>query len=225
MKILIVEDEPDTLRLLKVYFRAKKYQVFDAPDGVEALEQFSKVSPQLVLLDIMMPGLSGWRVLEAIRVQSEVPVLLLTALDSPSDAVKGLEMGADDYLRKPFQLDELEARMNAITRRARFIEEDNTVQVGPCCMDDRTKRVTIHGKEVALSPKEYELLKLLVSDPGRVFSNEQIIGRLWPDSHRADHNDVKQYIHLLRNKIEPNPSNPCWIRTIKGFGYKLEVQS
>ncbi len=171
-----------------------------------------------------MPGLSGWRVLEAIRAQSKVPVLLLTALDSPDDAVKGLEMGADDYLRKPFQLDELEARMNAIIRRAQFIEEDHMVQVGPCRIDDRTKRVTIHDEEMALSPKEYELLKLLASDPGRVFSNEQIIGRLWPDSSRADHNDVKQYIHLLRNKIEPNPSNPCWIQTVKGFGYKLEMQ-
>jgi len=224
MKILIVEDEPDTLRLLKVYFTAKSHEVMQARNGVEALEQFAKSLPHLVLLDVMMPGLSGWRVLEAIRAQSKVPVLLLTALDSPSDAVKGLEMGADDYLRKPFQLDELEARMKAVMRRARINKEKKHVlQVGPCHIDDRTKKVTIYGEEVALSPKEYELLKLLAGDPGRVFSNEQIIARLWPDSNRADHNDVKQYIHLLRNKVEPAPANPCWIQTVKGFGYKLEV--
>jgi DNA-binding response OmpR family regulator len=223
MKILIVEDEPDTLRLLKVYFTAKSHEVMQARNGVEALELFAKSPPHLVLLDIMMPGLNGWRVLEAIRAQSKVPVLLLTALDSPNDAVKGLEMGADDYLRKPFQLDELEARMKAVTRRARINREHHVLQVGPCHIDDRSKKVTIYDKEVALSPKEYELMKLLAGDPGRVFSNEQIIATLWPGSARADHNDVKQYIHLLRNKVEPHPANPCWIQTVKGFGYKLEV--
>lgn len=223
MKILIVEDEPDTLRLLKVYFTAKSHEVMQARNGVEALELFASKLPHLVLLDIMMPGLSGWRVLEAIRAQSKVPVLLLTALDSPNDAVKGLEMGADDYLRKPFQLDELEARMKAVIRRAQVIKEHHVLQVGPCHIDDRTKKVTINGEQVALSPKEYELLKLLAGDPGRVFSNEQIIAKLWPDSNRADHNDVKQYIHLLRNKVERRPANPCWIQTVKGFGYKLEI--
>lgn len=223
MKILIVEDEPDTLRLLKVYFMAKSHEVLEAQNGIEALELFSNHSPSLVLLDIMMPGLSGWRVLEVIRSQSKVPVLLLTALDSPNDAVKGLEMGADDYLRKPFQLDELEARMKAIMRRARVNKEHHVLKAGPCHIDDRTKKVTIYNKEVALSPKEYELLKLLAGDPGRVFSNEQIISRLWPGSNRADHNDVKQYIHLLRNKVESKPADPCCILTVKGFGYKLEA--
>jgi DNA-binding response OmpR family regulator len=223
MKILIVEDEPDTLRLLKVYLKAKNHQVFDANDGVKALELFKNNRPQLVLLDIMMPGLSGWRVLEAIRAESDVPVIMLTALDSMDDAVKGLDMGADDYLRKPFQLDELDARINAVLRRVQGSNKDHLLKVGPCCIDDRTKQVTFNDREVGLSPKEYELLKLLAEDPGRVFSNDQIIARLWPDSTRADHNDVKQYIHLLRNKIEQDPSRPCWIQTVKGFGYKLQV--
>lgn len=223
MKILIAEDESDTLRLLRVYFASKNHQVIDASNGVEALELFKRERPQLVLLDIMMPTLSGWRVLEAIRAESEVPVLMITALDSTDDAVKGLEMGADDYLRKPFQLDELDARIKAVLRRVQGTEGEHVLRVGPCCIDDRTKLVTFYDREVGLSPKEYELLKLLSEDPGRVFSNGEIIARLWPESTRADHNDVKQYIHLLRNKIETDPSRPCWIRTVKGFGYKLEV--
>ena len=223
MKILIVEDESDTSRLLEVYFKAKHHTVISARDGVEALELFAAESPQMVLLDICIPGLDGWHVLEAIRSQSPVPVLLLTALESPEDAVKGLELGADDYLRKPFQLDELEARIQAVLRRIHGEGNDHKLQVGPCFIDDRAKRVSIHGKDVALSPKEYELFKLLAEDPGRVFSSDEIIVRLWPGSTRADHNDVKQYVHLLRSKIEPAPAHPCFIRTVKGFGYKLDL--
>jgi DNA-binding response OmpR family regulator len=223
MKILIAEDEADTLRLLKVYFSAKNHQVIEAENGLEALELFKHERPQLVLLDIMMPGLSGWRVLKDIRAESGVPVIVLTALDNTDDAIRGLELGADDYLRKPFQLDELDARINAVLRRTQGGNEEYRLRFGPCSIDDRTKRVTFHGREVSLSPKEYELLKLLAEDAGRVFSNNEIIARLWPDSIRADHNDVKQYIHLLRSKIETDPSRPDWIRTVKGFGYKFEV--
>jgi DNA-binding response OmpR family regulator len=223
MKMLIVEDEPDILRLLQTYFRAKQHEVITACDGVEALEKFSATMPDVVLLDILLPGLDGWSVLDAIRTQSTVPVLLITGLDSPENAVKGLGLGADDFLRKPFQIDELEARIQAIMRRTRVIDDNQVLNVGPCRIDDRTKNVAIRGKKVALSPKEFELLKLLAKDPGRVFSHQQIIDHLWPDSNRADDNDVKQYIHLLRNKIEPNPSQPCWIQTVKGFGYKLVV--
>ncbi len=223
MKLLIVEDEPDILRLLKVYFQAKRHEVSVARDGIEALEQFATTKPELVLLDIMIPELDGWHVLDAIRAQSTVPVLLLTALDDSDSAVKGLELGADDYLRKPFQFDELEARIEAIMRRTHMVEENHVLQVGPCLIDDRTKNVKILGKEVSLSPKEFELLKIFANDPGRVFSHEQIIDHLWSGSKRADHNDVKQYIHLLRNKIEQNRSQPRWIRTVKGFGYKLDV--
>ena len=223
MKILIVEDDLDTSRLLEVYFKAKHHTVVSARDGVKALELFTTKSPQMVLLDIRIPGLDGWHVLKAIRAQSSVPVLLLTALESPEDAVKGLELGADDYLRKPFQLDELEARIQAVLRRVHGENNQHKLQVGPCLIDDRAKRVSIHGKDVALSPKEYELFKLLAGDPGRVFSSDEIIVRLWPESTRADHNDVKQYVHLLRSKIEPAPAHPCLIRTVKGFGYKLDL--
>ncbi len=224
MKVLIAEDEADTLQLLKVYFSARYNSVVCATNGVEALEVFQTESPDLVLLDVRMPRLDGWRVLESIRTTDEsVPVLMLTALDSPENAVKGLNLGADDYLRKPFDLSELDARIQAILRRGKPEEEASLLRAGPFRIDDRGKGVTMNGETVNLSPKEYALLGLLATDPGRVFSSKEIIDRLWPDKTRADATDVKQYIHLLRNKIEEDPTQPRWLQTVKGFGYKLEI--
>ncbi len=223
MRVLIVEDEADLARLLTVYFEAKGHAVIRADDGVEALEKFKTGAPDMVLLDIRIPRLDGWHVLEAIRTRSKVPVILLTALDRTEDVVKGLTLGADDYIRKPFQLSELEARIQAVLRRVQENPSGDRLRTGPCQIDDRTKVVTLKGKVVSLSPKEYDLFKLLAADPGRVFSNQEIIARLWPEPSRANANDVKQYIHLLRNKIEENPTHPHWITTVKGFGYKLVV--
>jgi DNA-binding response OmpR family regulator len=181
------------------------------------------VRPDLVLLDIVMPRLDGWAVLEAIRSQSRVPVLLLTALDGTEEVVKGLAMGADDYLRKPFEVRELDARIGAVLRRLDPGQEGHTLRVGPIEIDDRSKRVTVDGEEVALSPKEFDLLRLLAEDPGRVYSAEEILARLWSASPRADASDVKQYVHLLRNKIERRGSERRWITNVKGFGYTLRV--
>lgn len=221
MKLLIVEDEADAQALLKVYFEAKGYEVITADDGVEALERFHASAPDLVLLDVMLPRLDGWSVLEAIRAQSSVPVIFLTARDNTDDVIKGLSLGGDDYLTKPFEPRELEARISAVLRRVRERAQAQEWQVGPLHIDDRTKTVTLAGQAVHLAPKEYELLKLLAADPGRVFSDAEIIARLWPPQSHATSNDVKQYIHLLRQKIEPTPQKPQWIQTVKGFGYKL----
>jgi two-component system OmpR family response regulator len=223
LRVLIVEDEADTLQLMTVYFEAKGHVVMTARDGVEALETFRAASPELVLLDIRIPRLDGWKVLEAIRFQSKVPVMLLTALDSAEDAVRGLDLGADDYLRKPFQLSELESRIQALFRRIGGDANHPVIQAGPFLIDDRAKAVTLQGEPIPLSPKEYELLKLLAADPGRVFSNQEIIAKIWPEPSRANVNDVKQYIHLLRSKICEDPSRPRWLETVKGFGYKLVV--
>ncbi len=220
LRLLIVEDEADALELLRVYFEAKGYEVIPAQDGVEALEKFRSARPDVVLLDIMLPRLDGWSVLEAIRAQSRVPVIFLTARDSTDDIIKGLSLGGDDYLTKPFEPRELEARIQAVLRRTQP-EAAQEIRVGPLYIDDRAKTVTFNGKPIKLSPKEYELLKLLACDPGRVFSDEEIIARLWPPGSHATSNDVKQYIHLLRSKIEQNPQQPQLILTVKGFGYKL----
>lgn len=220
MKLLIVEDEADALELLKVYFEAKGHQVTPAADGVEALECFKQEPPDMVLLDVMLPRLDGWSVLEAIRAQSAVPVIFLTARDSAEDAIKGLSLGGDDYLTKPFEPRELEARIEAVLRR---LQETQPViyNANGLRIDDRSKTVCLNNEPVHLAPKEYELLKLLCSDPGRVFSDDEIIEKLWSPNSMATSNDVKQYVHLLRQKIEKEPHTPELILTVKGFGYKI----
>ncbi len=223
MKVLIVEDEVDTLQLLSVYFETRGNEVTTARDGVEALQKFRLDTPEIVLLDVRLPRRDGWSVLTEIRAEGKVPVIMLTALDSAEDVVKGLTLGADDYLRKPFQLSELEARTRAVLRRVQRIGRVDLLRAGPCEIDDRTKAVTIAGQAVPLSPKEYELFKLLATDPGRTFSADEIIARLWPTSGRAGSSDVKQYVYLLRNKVESLPGSPCRIDTVKGFGYRLVV--
>jgi DNA-binding response OmpR family regulator len=223
-KLLIVEDEADARELLRVYFEAKGYEIVMASDGVEALERFKESEPDVVLLDIMLPRLDGWSVLEAIRAKSRVPVIFVTARDSTEDVIKGLSLGGDDYIAKPFEPRELEARIQAVLRRAQGLG-DEEIQAGPLRIDDRAKTVTLRSRPVQLSPKEYELLKLLACDPGRVFSDEEIIARLWPTDSHATSNDVKQYIHLLRQKIEEDPQHPMLILTVKGFGYRLQGET
>ena len=221
MKLLVVEDEADARELLKVYLEAKGHQVSTANDGVEALEAFKSDPPDMVLLDVMLPRLDGWSVLEAIRAQSRVPVIFLTARDGTDDVIKGLSLGGDDYLTKPFEPRELEARIQAVLRRVGDRMDLQGIQVGALHIDDRAKAVTLGEAPVQLSPKEYEFLRLLANEPGRVFSDEEIIARLWPSGSHATSNDVKQYIHLLRNKLEEDPQHPRLILTVKGFGYKL----
>jgi DNA-binding response OmpR family regulator len=189
MKVLVVEDDTDISNVLRFYFEAKGHEVVTARDGLEALERVKCQDLDLMLLDVMLPKLDGWAVLEAVRARCSLPVILLTALGHTEDIVKGLSLGADDYLRKPFEIRELEARIHSVMR---------------------------------LTPKEYELLKLLAREPGRVFTNEEIINCLW-DGGRATSTDVKQYIYHLRNKIERDPQDPQLIQNIKGFGYKLSI--
>ena len=192
MKVLIIEDDDDIVSLLRVYFESKGHEVEAATDGVEGLRKVQDETPQLIVLDIVLPRLDGWSVLEAIRAHSKVPVILLTALDSTDDVVRGLALGADDYLCKPFQVRELDARMQAIWRRVQGASDVSMLEVGAIRIDDRAKTVTVDGQVVALSPREYDLLKLLATDPGRVFSSEEIIAGVWAGSSRAAASDVKQ---------------------------------
>jgi len=221
LKVLLIEDDEQIMGLLKAYFETKGHLVAAAGDGVDGLTQFNAERPELVLLDIGLPKLDGWAVLEAIRAANVVPVLLLTALDDTESVVKGLAMGADDYLIKPFDIRELDARIQAIMRRLEKNADPSSIKVGRIRIDDRSKTVTVGKTTLSLSPKEYSLLQLLASEPGRVFSSEEIIAHLWPDNSRAAASDVKQYVHLVRSKFEKNAriSNP--IENIKGFGYRL----
>ncbi len=221
MKILVVDDDPDTVKLLKYFLEAKGRQVQTASNGAEALELFKKEPPDLVILDVILPGMDGWAVLQKIRESSQVPVLMLTGKDAPTDKVKGLLSGADDYIAKPFDLAELEARIVAVMRRYKPSARPVLVRVGDLEIDDSVKQVKLKGRTVSLSPKEYELLKLLASEPGRVFSHQEIIAEVWQNKPLITSSDVTKYIYLLREKLEDDPENPKYILTVRGFGYKL----
>lgn len=221
MRVLLVEDDLQIMELLRAYFESKDHAVSVATDGVEGLRQFNDTGADLILLDIGLPELDGWGVLEAIRATEPVPIVLLTALDDTESVVKGFAMGADDYLSKPFDIRELDARVQAIMRRIEGKDDQASLEVGRIQIDDRSKNVTVGDVSLTLSPKEYALLKLLASDPGRVFSSDEIIARLWPESSRAAPSDVKQYIHLLRSKLDKAAHISDPIENIKGFGYRL----
>ena len=221
MRVLLIEDDIPVQELLGAYFQAKGHVVSTAANGIEGLKAFNAGLPELVLLDVGLPELDGWAVLEAIRATSAVPVVLLTALDETDNVVRGLAMGAVDYLTKPFDVRELDARVQAILRRLEKPEAHANLDVGDIHIDDRSKTVTVGESNLSLSPKEYKLLRLLASEPGRVFSSDEIIAHLWPDSDRAAANDVKQYIHLLRGKLFRSAGAGDPIENIKGFGYRL----
>lgn len=221
MKILVVDDEADIAQLLKRFLETKGRTVLTAANGLEALELFKRESPSLVILDVMLPGMDGWTVLQRIREHSDIPVLMLTGRDTPTDAAKGLLSGADDYIAKPFDLAELEARIAAVLRRYKAPSRPSLLKVGDLEIDDHLKQVRVRNCTVTLSPKEYELLKLLASEPGRVFSHQEIIAAVWQNKPLITSSDVTKYIYLLREKLETDPDHPKYIVTVRGFGYKL----
>jgi len=223
MKVLVVEDDADIRELLTLYFEAKGHTVETAQDGKEALSRLKAVEPDLMLLDVLLPKLDGWGVLAAVRAQSRIPVIMLTSLDDTEDVIKGLSLGADDYLRKPFEIRELEARIQSIVRRLEPAADPQRTVRGPIDIDGRAKSVSILGQPISLSPKEFSLLTLLARGSGRVYTNQEIIAELWGSDSRATAADVKQYVYQLRSKIEPDPHDPRWIQNVKGFGYKLVV--
>jgi len=218
MRLLICEDEPDIADILQNYFVAEGCKVETAINGADALIRFAQTTPDIVLLDLMLPDMDGWEVLKEIRQRSDTPVILLTALGRVDDKVKGFAYGADDYISKPFDLKEVKARIEAVLRRYKPKQEHIGLTI-----NDTSKEVWVQGRKVWLSPKEYILLKLLASEPGRVFSNEEILEHLWPDSAYASTQDVQKYAYLLRKKLEEDPSHPKLVLTVRGFGYHLAV--
>ncbi|BAS26022.1 response regulator transcription factor [Limnochorda pilosa] len=223
MRILVVDDDPQSLLLLEKFLRGRGHQVASARDGSQALTQFVAHDPQLVLLDVMMPERSGWDVLAEIRETSQVPVIMVTVRDATEDKVRGLKEGADDYVTKPFDLSEIEARIEAVQRRYRAGEPmESHMTLGPLEIDDRAKRVLLDGREIRLSPKEYQVLSVLARRPGRVLSAAEIARQAWsrPD---ATPEDVSKYVYLLRHKLQRPESLPEVIRTVRGFGYQLDA--
>ncbi len=226
MNILVVEDDARSRELLVRYLSAKGHAVAIAEDGSRALESVAASEPDLMLLDGNLPVMDGWAVLESLRKFSRVPVIMVTVRDAARDKLAGLGLGADDYVTKPFDLRELEARIQAVMRR--YLAQAATAGVirsGEVVADDDRKEVTIRGKPVSLSPREYEVLRLLVSRPGKVFSSAEILAAAWPDRESATVEDVKKYIHMLRGKIERDPAKPRIIVTVRGFGYRLSAEA
>jgi len=226
--ILVVEDEESFVDALTVGLGREGFRVQVARDGAQALDLFAAVDPDLVLLDVMLPKISGIDVCREIRKTSQVPIIMVTAKGSEIDTVVGLEVGADDYVAKPYRIRELVARMRAVLRRA---ERDATevagdgevLRAGDVTLDEARHLVTVRGEEVALPLKEFELLSLLLANAGRVLAREVLIDRVWGHDYVGDTKTLDVHIKRLRAKVEEDPSQPTRIVTIRGLGYKFDL--
>ncbi|MFC6715304.1 winged helix-turn-helix domain-containing protein [Branchiibius cervicis] len=223
-RILLVEDEESLSDPLSYLLGKEGYDVVVADDGQRALDLFESDGADLVLLDLMLPGVSGIEVCRTIRARSGVPMIMLTAKDSEVDKVVGLELGADDYVTKPYSSRELLARIKAVLRRGTEPEElvPATLSSGPVRMDVERHTVAVGGKSVSLPLKEFELLELLLRNTGRVLTRGQLIDRVWGSDYVGDTKTLDVHIKRLRAKVEPDPSNPQHILTVRGLGYKFE---
>jgi two-component system response regulator RegX3 len=224
-RILVVEDEESFSDPLSYLLEKEGYDVAVAETGHEALAEFDRSGADLVLLDLMLPGLSGTDVCRALRQRSSVPVIMLTAKDSEVDKVVGLEIGADDYVTKPYSGRELLARIKAVLRRGVEPEEllPSTVESGPVRMDVERHTVQVDGTSISLPLKEFELLEMLLRNAGRVLTRGQLIDRVWGSDYVGDTKTLDVHIKRLRAKVEPDPSRPVHIVTVRGLGYKFET--
>ena len=226
--VLICDDQPEIVNALKIYLTPEGYGLFEAKDGAAALEIVKSRDIHLVLLDIMMPNMDGITATAKIREFSNVPILLLTAKSETEDKVLGLNVGADDYITKPFVPVEVLARVRSHLRRydrlgAKPMEDSGTITIGGIVLDDRAKTVAVDADEVSLTPIEYEILKLLMENPGKVYSTRTIYETVWQENPYGSENAVAVHIRHLREKIEINPSEPRYIKVVWGRGYKMEV--
>jgi len=221
-RLLIVDDEPAIIKGLKFSLEQDGYLIDAAYDGEEAIEMFKNGEYDLVVLDVMLPKLDGFKVLQRIREKSDVPVIMLTAKGEDMDRILGLEYGADDYLTKPFNILELKARIKAVLRRinsSKEKEEEETIRFKNMVINLANRSVTIDGKDVNLTAKEFDLLKLFASNPGKVYSRENLLETVWKYDYLGDLRTVDVHIRRLREKIEKNPSQPEFIFTKWGVGY------
>ena len=226
--ILIVEDEESLAEPLAYLLKKEGFDTIWAADGTTALEQFSEDSVDLVLLDLMLPGMSGTDVCRRLRAESDVPIIMVTARDSEIDKVVGLELGADDYVTKPYSTRELVARIRAVLRRGPEVEEveefdDRIIEGGRVRMDVERHTVTVDGQPVAMPLKEFDLLEYLMRNAGRVLTRGQLIDRIWGADYVGDTKTLDVHVKRLRTKIEKEPSRPTQLVTVRGLGYKFEA--
>jgi two-component system response regulator RegX3 len=224
--VLVVEDEQSLREPLVYILQREGFDVFEAVDGPSALLQWQNNSPDLILLDLMLPGMSGVDVCREIRTRSSVPIIMVTAKDSEVDKVVGLEIGADDYVVKPYSTRELLARIKAVLRRGAAPDSNESrsvLEAGPVRLDTERHAVTVNGQPVTLPLKEFELLEYLMDNTNRVLTRGQIIDRVWGSNYYGDTKTLDVHVKRIRSKIEPDPANPKFIMTIRGLGYKFEA--
>lgn len=225
VRILIVEDESSFSEALEFLLSKEGFSIITAANGSEAITKFDQGGIDLVLLDLMIPEVSGTEVCRQIRAKSKVPIIMLTAKDSEVDKVVGLELGADDYVTKPYSTRELVARIRAVLRRnsgESAIGDIGTMTLGPVRMDTDRHQVSVNGVNISLPLKEFELLEFLMRNSGRVLTRVQLIDRVWGSDYVGDTKTLDVHIKRLRAKIEVDPANPVFIQTVRGLGYKLE---
>lgn len=229
--ILICDDDKDIVAALEIYLTSEGYRTFLAYDGLQAMEIVRREEIHLILMDVMMPNLDGIRTTAKLREGYNIPIILLTAKNEDSDKILGLNIGADDYITKPFHPMEVMARVKSQIRRYTTLggqsgpSREQELRNGPIVMDDGAKVVTVDGEEVSLTPLEYNILKLLLSHPGQVFSTGQIYEQVWKDPVYGSENTVAVHIRHLREKIEVDPAEPRYLKVAWGLGYKMEKLS
>ncbi|MCA9895119.1 MAG: response regulator transcription factor [Anaerolineae bacterium] len=223
-RILLIDDEPKLTNPLRDAFKRAGYDVTVANDGHTGLSTALVENPDVIVLDVMMPGLNGWQVCESIRKHSTVPIIMLTALDDGMDRIKGLELGADDYLVKPFGYKELEAHVRAMLRRVNLDRGEHVatrIEVGDIVLDIEAHTVTIKGVEIAMRQKEFEILTLLMTNLGKVVSRDQLFDDVWGTDWLGDTRTLDVHMSWLRGKLEDDPTKPLYLQTIRGVGYRF----
>jgi len=225
MKILIADDDPQILRALKVTLRARGYEIITADDGAEALELAAAQHPDLVMLDLGMPGLDGLEVIQGLRGWTQVPILVVSGRTDAADKVDALDAGADDYVTKPFAIDEILARIRALTRRVVSPDDEPIVTFGAISVDFSAKQILRRrGKKsenVRLTPTEWRILELLIHSPGKLITREDLLTQVWGPHHTKDTGYLRLYFAQLRKKLEPVPSAPRYLVTVLGMGYRF----
>ena len=226
LKILLVDDDPNIRRLVELYLKKEGFEVVTAARGDEAVHAYKSANPNLILLDIMLPGMDGWQVCREIRKESNVPIIMLTAKDETFDKVLGLELGADDYVAKPFDMKELVARIKAVTRRFQNAEAPEKKELSFPGLTINIGQYTVKymGKELEMPPKELELLYFLAGHPGMVFTREQLLEQVWGYDYFGDSRTVDVHVKRLREKLTEGEKLGWMIKTVWGVGYKFEVK-
>ncbi len=223
-RILIVDDDRTLLRFMSEYLESEGFQVVTADRGTKALKLFYDERPDLVVLDVMMPGMDGWEVCARLRELSDTPVIMLTAKSSEADKLRGFRLGVDDYVTKPFSLAELTARIHAVLARAGADEneKDSILRVGPLAVDTRRREAVLNDEPLSLTPTEFRLLSALARHAGAAISQDDLVTEVWGDYRQKGGSALRRYVWFLRQKIEPDPNHPTLLVTVRGYGYRLE---